>query len=31
VPVGMDWFADVRRYEKDVLSLRQGAGSAVAV
>ena len=31
VPVGMDWFDAVRRYEKDVLSLRQGAGSAVAV
>jgi len=31
VPVGMDWYGDVRRYEKDVLSLRQGAGSAVAV
>ncbi len=30
VPVGMDWFDEVRRYEKDVLSLRQGAGSAVA-
>jgi L-rhamnose isomerase len=29
VPVGMDWFDEIRLYETEVLSRRQGAGSMV--